>query len=124
MALTSSDLQQFTGSTQWFRHGLVRNVTYTEGVQYMAEHANAYWLIDKIATLQFEPKIRTEDFQVWRLIVENSRASLTCDDGDKLGVGDSKAVLLHSEEISFTDFPLEEIELWVEGGVILLPSEH
>jgi hypothetical protein len=124
MALTESDLRQFTGTSQWFRHGLVRSVTYTEGVQYMAEQGNAYWLLDKIATLQFEPKIRAEDFQVWRLIVEDGHATLTCDDGDKLGVGKSKAIVLHSEEISFTDFPLEKIELWVEGGVILLPSEH
>lgn len=124
MLLTESDLVQFTGTSQWFRHALVRRITYTEGVQFVAERGGAYWLVDKIATMQLDPKISAEEFQVWRLNVADGRAVLTCDDGDKIGCGGSKPILLHTEEISFTDFPLEKIELWVEGDVILLPSEH
>ena len=124
LQLTESDLSQFTGTSQWFRHALVRRITYTEGVQFVAERAGAYWLVDKIATMQLDPKISAEDFQVWRLVVADGKATLTCDDGDRIGVGDSKPILLHSERIDFTDFPLEKIELWVEGDVILLPSEH
>lgn len=124
MSLTESDLRQFTGTEQWHRHGLMRNILFTDGVKFLAEKAGAFWLIDKIATLQLESKIRAEDFQVWRLMVKGSSATLTCDDGDKIGVGGSKPILIHSEEIAFTDFPLDKIELWVEGDVILLPSEH
>jgi hypothetical protein len=109
---------------QWHHHGLCRNVLYTDGVKYLGDKAGAYWLIDKIATMQIDRKIGEEQFQVWRLVVKDGRATLTCDDGDRIGIGDSKPVVLHSEEISFTDFPLDKIELWVEGGVILLPSEH
>lgn len=115
--LSHHDLRQFTGTEQWFRHGLVRNVSYTEGVRYLAEQGQAYWLIDKIATNQLEPKIKREEFQVWKLKVsEKLTATLTCeDDNDNI---------IHLEEISFTDFPLDQVELWVEGGVILLPNEH
>lgn len=121
------EMRHFTGTETWFRHSLMRKVLYTEGVQYLAEKAEAYWLVDKIAAMQLERKIKAEPFQVWRLKVNTTigDAVLTCDDGGKPGdVHD----ILYSEHIHFTDFPLDEIELWVEQGgdgtVILLPSEH
>ena len=45
-------LAQFTGTERWYRHGLVRNVTYTDGVRYVADTAGAYWLIDIVALAQ------------------------------------------------------------------------
>lgn len=114
--LTADDLRQFSGTTQWFRHGLMRSVLYTEGVQYLAEQAGAYWLIDKVATLQLEQKISAEGFQVWKLRVADSKATLTCEDGNDNTV--------YREAIEFTDFPLAEIDLWFENSVIMLPSER
>lgn len=117
MKLTHADLQQFTGTERHYRHGLMRNILYTDGVQYVAESAGAYWLIDKIATLQLKPKIAAEEFQSWKLKVdERQRARLTCEDGNRKTV--------YSEAISWTNFPLDQIELWLEGNIILLPSEH
>jgi hypothetical protein len=112
-----SDLRQFTGTDQWYRHSLNRNVLYTDGVQYLGEHAGAYWLIDEIAIAQrYEARVKAEEFQSWKLVVTNSTATLSCDDGN--------GNVVFSKHIEFTDFPLLEIELWVEGNVILLPSEH
>jgi hypothetical protein len=117
--LTQSDLDQFTGTAQWFRHPLMRNVTYTEGVHFLAEQGGAYWLVDKIATLQMLPQVRREAFQIWTLQVSDGKATLTCTDGN-----DGPASEVYAEKIDFTDFPLERVEIWVEGGVILLPREH
>lgn len=114
--LTHDDLSRFTGTDNYYRHTLCRSVTYTDGVKYLAEKAGAYWLIEKVATNQLEAKIRREEFQSWKLKVTDGAAVLTCDDGD--------GNIVHREEITFTDFPLDEIDLWVENGVILLPSEH
>lgn len=120
--LTQADLQQFMGGTvHWYRHNLARTVTYTDGVKYMAERAGAYWLIDEIALAQIgEPRVRAEDFQSWKLKVTGSAAMLTCDDGN--------GNIVFSKPIDFTDFPLDEINIWVESGeggrVILLPCEH
>jgi len=134
--LTHGDLAQFTGTDTWFRHGLARKVLYTQGVQYMAEQAGAYWLVDKIAILNGFPagphddpgvtKLQAEPFQAWKLKrdAEGDGAWLTVTDGGKAG-GDP--VEVYRERIEFTDFPLDEIDLWVEVGecpVILLPSEH
>ncbi|XIA64510.1 DUF6876 family protein [Bradyrhizobium sp. TZ2] len=117
--LIPADLAHFTGTAEWYRHGLNRRMLYTDGVQYLAEKGGAYWLLDKIACLQLEPKIGAEEFQVWRLHVMDDRtARLVCDDGNDSGT------VIYSEEIDFTDFPLDQITIWVEGNVILLPSEH
>ena len=119
--LTTGDLGQFIGSDQLFRHALSRNHLYTEGVQFVAERAGAYWLLDKIA-LHASPAIAREDFQVWKLGVRRDQtATLTTDNGDN--------DILKTEELPFTDFPLSEITLWAvrnefEGFTIMLPGEY
>jgi hypothetical protein len=42
-------LPHFTGTERWFRHAMNQRVTYTEGAQFVAEKAGAYWLLDEIA---------------------------------------------------------------------------
>ncbi len=115
--LTQSDLNQFIGTTVWYKHGYVKNVTYTEGVRYMAQMAGAYWLIDEIAFAQLEPDIGRERFQLWILNVDSQQAArLICEDGN----GEH----LKEKLIEYTDFPLPELRLYFTDDVILLPSEY
>lgn len=117
--LAANDLTQFTGSETWYRHSLVPGVTYTEGVQFMAEKAGAYWLVDKIATIgKMEPSVRGEPFQVWKLRrdAQGNGAELSVEDGNDREV--------YRERIDYTDFPMPEIDLWFTDNVILLPSEY
>ena len=116
--LTHADLRQFTGTEQWFRHPLNRQVLYTEGAQYLAEQAGAYWLLDEIALSQMHiAALRAEPFQVWKLTVKPDRSGrLVCEDGEGRRV--------FSKRVPFTDFPLDHITLYFTGGVILLPSEY
>src|ERR1700683_4178537 len=101
--LTKADLRHFTGSEHWYRHSLVRKVLYTDGVQHVAEHGGAYWLIDEIALAQrFEKAISATEFQVWNLRVNaDHTAILTCTDGNGRAV--------YTKKLDFTDFPLDEI---------------
>ena len=143
--LNESDLAQFTGSESVYRHSLVRNIVYTEGAQYVAEKGGAYWLLDKIATLNApygDKRVRAEEFQVWKLTVHaeesNSpvmvgalltsrngkrgpNAVLSCSDGGKNG---HKSKVVYIENIEYTDFPLPEITLWFTNNTIFLPSEY
>ena len=41
--LTKADPIQFTGSEHWYRHAMVRDVLYTDGVKYVAETVRARW---------------------------------------------------------------------------------
>ena len=117
MTLDFAELTQFTGTEHWYRHGMNRDVLYTDGVRHVAEAAGAYWLIDEIAIAQrYEPAIRGEAFQVWKLAVKDSAATLTCEDGAERKV--------FSKVIEFTDFPEPGITLWCTDSTILLPSEY
>ena len=119
--LTLDELRQFTGSEQFFRHGLSKAHLYTEGAQFLAERAEAYWLLDKIA-LHGSPKVSREDFQVWKLKVQpDNSATLTTEDGNDN--------ILRVEKLDYTDFPLPEIVLWavrneLNGFTIMLPGEY
>jgi hypothetical protein len=116
--LTVDELSQFTGSENWYRHGINRMVSFTDGAKYLADRAGAYWLLDEIAMIQpYDRSVAAEEFQAWKLVVRPDRtAALTCDDGN--------GRIVFRKEIEYTDFPLDEISLWFENNVIYLPSEH
>lgn len=111
------DLHQFTGSEHWYRHGLNRDVVFTDGAKYVAETAGAYWLLDEIALAQRGvASVKAQAFQVWTLTVAGSRATLSCGDGNGNAV--------FTKEIAFTDFPAPGVTLWFTDTTILLPSEY
>jgi hypothetical protein len=117
-ALRKADLQQFTGSEHWYRHALNRKVSFTDGAKYLADTAGAYWLLDDIALIQpHDQRVAAEALQVWKLTVRPDRtATLTCYDGDDN--------IVYTKELTYTDFPLDEITLYFANNVIYLPSEH
>jgi hypothetical protein len=130
--LTKTDLSQFTGTETYYPHWTGR-LLYTDGIKYLADQGGAHWLIDAIASYQGDRRITgnpmLRNMQFWKLTVVDARGTLTC-------VEDSGRVPLISQEIEFTDFPLDVVEVWVERGsvptrggwlealVALLPSER
>lgn len=116
--LTKADLEQFTGTSCYYRHWLKRFVM-TEGAYFVYEHGSA-WLVDAIASYQTQkllsdPMLR--EFQLWELQVNANRtAILKC-------LRDTDALVLQ-QEIAFTDFPLSSIKFYLIESVLLLPSEY
>ncbi len=82
--LRQSDLDQFTGSENWYRHGINRTILFTDGAKYLADQAGSYWLLDEIALGQrHDTRLAAEEFQVWKLVVKPDRtAKLLCGDGN------------------------------------------
>ena len=111
-----ANLNGYYGGDECYLH-FTRMGRYTEGVKYLADNAGAYWLIDKIITLQLERSIRQEEFQQWTLNVNaDATASLKCDDGN--------GTIVYTEIIEYTDFPLPEMKLWYENSMLYLPQER
>ena len=119
--ITSENLDQFWGSEEFYKHGLSR-LRYTEGVHFLCENGAA-WLLDAVCSYQRDSKILNnkmlQEYQLWELVVdlEKKTALLTCKK-------DSNCLPTISQKIPYTDFPLPRIKLYVEGGCVLLPSEH
>lgn len=116
--LKKDDLRQFTGTEFWYRHPFNKSITYTDGVKHVAQQGGAYWLIDDIVIAQKTvPAVAAEPFQFWKLTVrEDATATLVCEDGNGNAV--------YTQDLHFTDFPLDEIALYFTDNVILLPSEY
>lgn len=109
-------LAHFTGTTQWYKDPQFPSFKFTDGIKFLADHAECYWLINYIFSNQLLPKVKAQDFQVWKISVVESKAQIKLEDGnDKV---------IESFEIEFTDFPLEHFTLWMVGGTLLLPSEY
>jgi hypothetical protein len=118
--LTEADLAGFIGSEVLYRHPLV-GIQYTEGVRYVAQKAEAYWLIEMIAFWQEVSAVKDDpmlqEIQFWKLTVqEDHSATLICerDSGD----------VAVTQQIPFTDFPLAHFQVYYQGGILLLPSEY
>ncbi len=114
----SRALMHFTGSESYFRHGIVREVVFTEGAKFLADRAGAYWLLDEIALCQrYEERVAAEEFQLWMLSVNvDQTAILSCEDGNGHSV--------YRKQIECTDFPMSEVKLYCINNTILLPNEY
>lgn len=116
-----ASLAQFHGTKCWYWHMLSGGKTmYTDGVKFLAEKAQAFWLIDEIALAnRFTPLFAKHPFQVWKLRKDpekKNEAEWTVEDGNKN--------VIYRKHLDFTDFPLSEIDVWCVDNVIMLPSEY
>ena len=109
-----NNLAQFMGTEEHHRFSPLTKLVCTDGVMYLAENAGCFWLLDILASVQSMDKIRREDMQV--LIFNTGELTVRIEDGNKN--------VLYTQDIGFTDFPLDEITLWVMNNVVLLPSEY
>jgi len=128
MKLTAAEIQDgmngFTGTFDYYRH-ITRSLVYTDGVQWLAENAECYWLIDLIASWQ--PKCRKDEMlasiQFWTLKVNEDKTAVAICERDT----GNKAF---QQKIPYTDFPLKEIKLYCAAGgpggamVLMLTSEY
>ena len=116
----------FTGTECYHRPTISKNFLITDGVKWMIDTCRAYWLMDIISSWQ--PKVRKnprlQDMQFWRLKVKDKKGIITCEyDKDDIA---------ETQHIEFTDFPLDEILIYVQRNerdgedvmVACLPSEY
>lgn len=115
-------LSYFTGTESWYRHGLNRNMLYTDGVQYFAEHAGggAYWFLDIVATELFKLQ-RQHGFLTIVVDAKDNKAKLAAKGADP-STGDD--VWVWGRNIDFTDMPGGEWKFFFCNDVLMLPSEY
>ncbi len=127
--LTEADLRNFYGSDQIHRHQM-SGYLYTDGMEFIAEKAGAYWLLDAIFSYRLDPKIRKnqglQEFQLWELKKDEENPSgciLTMRDDS--GEGSTEFV---RQVIEYTDFPLDNfpdgLKMYLVDRTLCLPAER
>jgi hypothetical protein len=146
-------LAHHTGSVTFYRAGpLYPGVLYTEGVKHLAELCGAHWLIDAIAShIATSRRVRAEPFQIWTLRQLDPMEPYVIEEGTEEGAtwrldcrtdGAPYGHEIARQDIAYSDFPLDSIEVWVGvneyeaeprmgatecrpvGWTLYLPSEH
>ena len=115
------DLLNFYGTEAYHRwSALFRTFVLTDGAQYIADACGAYWLMDAIAS--YKQSYAGEDFVVAKL------TKATASNGWLLRLEDGNDRLIADQLIEYSNFPLDEIKLYVVKSddlwVIMLPSEY
>jgi hypothetical protein len=112
-----SALSHFTGTEKY--HRVLPKLVITDGVEYLANTANSYWLVTTIYSHLVTKPIHSE-FVVARLTVSDKTANLVLDDGDDQ--------VISEQYIEYTDFPLDEVKIYCSYQdrcwVLLLASEY
>ncbi len=110
-----TELQQFTGTTRHYRSSF-GSLLLTDGVHYLRETLNCYWLIDIVES--YQPLLRGEEFQLWGIQVNDDQSAVV------EMRQDSGLEPLVQQEIAYSDFKLREYEFYCIQGVVLLKSEY
>lgn len=118
------DLNQFIGTERYIRHRILPGMAgllLTDGANYVAENAGAWWLMDTILLRQYDWLLEGDGFVVVELdVADDNSARLQATDGDESS--------LHVEVIPFTDFPQPGIKFYLVEGetepVLMLPGEY
>ena len=122
MAVNASQLEQelgqFIGTEYFYR--VRRDLIATDGVKYLAEKAECFWLLDLYWSHLLGIDHIANPFTVLKITVQKSAAYVVIEDGnDKV---------LAQQFVEYTDFPLASITLygcWNEREwVLMLTSEY
>ena len=112
------DLAHCTGSDEYIRY--LGGMLLTQGATEFARLCGAFWLLDILVSVQGKKEVKAEEFQVLKIKKTGDRAVVTVEDGNDN--------VLYKQNIPFTDFPLDEYQLFaIHDGthrIILLPSEY
>jgi len=116
-----SELRSFSGGDSYTKAGFPP-VLITDGVEYLCEKAQSWWLVDAIASHQASRRVAAEEFQVWNL--KNNRSG-----GALLSADDGNGNKIASQRIPYTDFPLPAIKLYCVRNreqlpIVMLPNEY
>lgn len=112
------ELRMFRRSETRYAHAS-NQLQYTEGVRFLVERTATEWLVDLIAKLQVVAlhDSKLAFFQLWELIVKGDRSA-------RLICSRSSDDPVFCQRIPFTECPLSYVSVYVQWGVLMLPSEH
>ncbi len=115
------ELEKFSGTEHYYT-STFKTLLLTDGIHYLREQANCYWLIDIVESVQHLNIIKNNSsFIVWKIekLRDSDKATVTAWSDTPY-----KSDILYKQEIEYTDFLLDDFEFYQCGNVLLLKSEY
>ena len=108
-------LSGFSGTENYWKHGALK---LTDGVNYLRNAAEAFWLIDIVDSLRFVKNAARGEFLSIKLI-KNKTGS-----GAKFIADDGNGNIVYTQNIPYTDFPMDSIKMFFTNNVLMLANEY
>jgi len=116
------NIQHFNGSLVLYQIPLIRT-KFTEGIKYLAEAANSYWLVMDTSviakSLMDKSRFISIDFKKFTEEEKNIMGYQA-----KIDYSDGNGLVFETQKYHLTDFPLDEIRLFFVDDTLMLPSEY
>jgi len=111
------ELNDFHG-TEHYHKSSFGKLKLTDGINYLRNKVNCFWLIDIIESVQHLKKIKeNSEFLVWKIEVKDNKFKVNVKT-------DTNEPILYEQEGEYTDFPLKELEFYQINDVVLLKGEY
>ena len=117
-----NDLAAFNGTERFYKIPLLGTV-FTDGIQYLAEKANCFWLVTDASVIAKSLMNRSP-------FVTVDLKKLSPEKKEALGYeaiieySDGNNTILETQKYHLTDFPFERIRLFFTNNTLMLPSEY
>ncbi|MDT0641887.1 hypothetical protein RM553_03490 [Zunongwangia sp. F363] len=115
-------LQHFHGSETIFQIPLLR-IRYTNGLKYLAEAAECFWLITDASVIAQNLMNQSEFITIDFKRLSEDKQDFTGYEAEIIYT-DGNDNILEKHGYRATDFPLDELRLFFVNNTLMLPSEY
>jgi len=113
-------LEQFHGTENYYKSTFGK-LKLTDGINWLRNELNCYWLIDIIESVQHLSKVKeNRKFIVWKIEVYEDKSFKVTSWKDVPYESD----LIYEQKGKYTDFPLKDFEFYQINDVLLLKGEY
>ena len=112
-----SELKGFTGTQDYYKSTFGK-LNLTDGMNFLRNKVNCYWLIDIVESVQHLNKIQeNKEFILWKIEVKDGGFIVTAR-------SDTNTPILYEQKGIYTDFPLNKYEFYQINNILLLKNEY
>lgn len=115
-------LQHFHGTEMFYKIPLLRT-RFTDGLKYLSEVAECFWLITDTSVIAKSLMNRSEFITIDFKRLSKERQGVSGYEAEII-YSDGNDTILEKHGYSVTDFPLDELRLFFVNNTLMLPSEY
>jgi len=115
-------LQHFHGTEMFYQIPLLRT-RFTDGLKYLSEVAECFWLITDTSVIAKSLMPRSTFITIDFKRLPKDKQDLTGYEAEIIYT-DGNDIILERHGYHLTDFPLDELRLYFVNNTLMLPSEY